>query len=116
MKARLGLPALIVTLALLAGCSQASEPTAGSVYSVDLSPDDFVGAVDNPYFPLTPGATYVYEATTGEGLEHTEIEILFDTRQVMGVRATVVRDTVTLNGQLIEEKYDWYAQDTSGNV
>ena len=116
MKARLGLPALIVTLALLAGCSQASEPTAGSVYSVDLSPDDFVGAVDNPYFPLTPGATYVYEATTGEGLEHTEIEILFDTRQVMGVRATVVRDTVTLNGQLIEETYDWYAQDTSGNV
>jgi len=116
MKARLGLPAVIVTLGLLAGCSQASEPTAESVYSVDLAPDDFVRAVDNPYFPLTPGATYVYEATTGEGLEHTEIEILSDTRQVMGIIATVIRDTVTLNGQLIEDTYDWYAQDTSGNV
>ena len=116
MKARLGDPAVIVTLGLLAGCSRASEPTAESVYTVDLKPDDFVGAVDNPYFPLTPGATYVYEATTGEGLEHTEIEMLSDTRQVMGITATVVRDTVTLDGQLIEDTYDWYAQDTSGRV
>jgi len=45
MKARLGDPAVIVTLGLLAGCSRASEPTAESVYTVDLKPDDFVVGV-----------------------------------------------------------------------
>jgi hypothetical protein len=28
----------------------------------------------------------------------------------------VVRDTVTVNGQVIEDTYDWYAQDSEGNV
>jgi len=33
-----------------------------------------------------------------------------------GVEATVVRDTASLDGVLIEDTYDWYAQDTAGNV
>jgi hypothetical protein len=35
---------------------------------------------------------------------------------VNGVTATVVRDRVFLNGSLIEDTYDWYAQDRAGNV
>jgi hypothetical protein len=34
----------------------------------------------------------------------------------MGVTATVVRDTVTLDGELVEDTLDWYAQDRLGNV
>jgi hypothetical protein len=34
----------------------------------------------------------------------------------MGVKAVVVRDTVTLNGALKEDTFDWYAQDNEGNV
>jgi hypothetical protein len=34
----------------------------------------------------------------------------------MGVPATVVRDTVTVDGELVEDTFDWYAQDTEGNV
>ena len=34
----------------------------------------------------------------------------------MGVSTTVVRDTVTVDGELIEDTYDWYAQDHEGNV
>ena len=33
-----------------------------------------------------------------------------------GVTARVVRDTVTLDGEIVEDTFDWYAQDNDGNV
>ena len=33
-----------------------------------------------------------------------------------GITARVVRDTVTENGDIIEDTFDWYAQDGAGNV
>ena len=35
---------------------------------------------------------------------------------ILGVRCTVVRDTVSENGKPIERTFDWYAQDKKGNV
>jgi hypothetical protein len=44
------------------------EVTEGAVktegeggYNPVINPDDFVEVIDNPYFPLTPGTTFVYE-------------------------------------------------------
>jgi hypothetical protein len=34
----------------------------------------------------------------------------------MGVSTVVVRDTVTADGQVVEDTFDWYAQDRDGNV
>ncbi len=34
----------------------------------------------------------------------------------MGITATVVRDTVTEDGAVIEDTFDWYAQDVDGDV
>ncbi len=34
----------------------------------------------------------------------------------MGVTTTVVRDTEYEDGELVEETFDWYAQDNEGNV
>ena len=34
----------------------------------------------------------------------------------MGVSAAVVRDTVYVDGEIVEDTYDWFAQDTEGNV
>jgi hypothetical protein len=39
-----------------------------------------------------------------------------ETRDVMGVRCVVVRDTATLDGRLIEDTFDWFAQDRTGTV
>lgn len=50
------------------------------------------------------------------GGERIEVMVLTDTRPVMGITATVVRDTVTEGGQLIEDTFDWFAQDVDGNV
>ena len=33
-----------------------------------------------------------------------------------GVNCTVVRDIVSINGKVVEDTYDWYAQDKDGNV
>jgi hypothetical protein len=82
----------------------------------NLTPADFVEVIDNPYLPLIPGTTLVYEGMTEDGLEYVEIKILSETRQVMGITATVVEDTVYADGELVEHTFDWFAQDKDGNV
>ena len=81
-----------------------------------LDPNNFVTKVTNPYFPLKPGTRYIYEAQTEDGLETIEVFVTHETREVMGVATTVVRDTVTIEGELIEDTFDWFAQDKVGNV
>ena len=39
-----------------------------------------------------------------------------ETREILGITATLVRDTVTEDGELVEDTVDWYAQDRDGNV
>ncbi|MCA9637786.1 MAG: hypothetical protein KC420_17285 [Myxococcales bacterium] len=82
----------------------------------DVAAATFVDGVDNPYFPLPVGARWVYEAKGEDGTERIEVSVLPETRVVNGVTAVVVRDTVTVNGEVVEDTWDWYAQDSEGNV
>jgi hypothetical protein len=110
---------IVLTLFLLSGVACAgddSTPPAAESYTVDIVPADFTAVVDNPYYPLTPGTRYVYEGETEEGQERIEIEVLSETKEVMGVETTIVRDTAYLNGEVIEDTFDWFAQDRAGNV
>jgi hypothetical protein len=97
-----------------------AAPMAGATsterYAPKIDPADFSTTIDNPYFPLAPGSRWVYESETNDGLERIVVEVTDDTREVMGVTTVVVRDTVTLDGVVIEDTYDWYAQDVDGNV
>ena len=77
---------------------------------------DFSANVSNPYFTLVPGTKFVYEAVKSEGKEKIEVTVLNETKVVMGVEARVVKDQVFLDGELIEDTLDWYAQDKEGNV
>lgn len=72
--------------------------------------------IDNPFFPLTPGTTRTYQGVTDEGTEQTEVVVTDATKEILGVTCTVVRDTVRLGGEIIEDTFDWFAQDTEGNV
>lgn len=85
-------------------------------YDPGISAEDFVLGVNNKYFTLTPGREYVYEMKTTDGVERVKVTVTGDTRIVDGVVATVVLDRVYFNDDLIEETYDWYAQDKDGNV
>jgi len=73
-------------------------------------------AIDNPYFPLKPGTTLVYEGKTEKGKEHNEVAVSSQTKVIMGVTCVVVNDTVMIDGKLEEATIDWYAQDQKGNV
>ena len=79
---------------------------------VPFDPHDFVAGVDNPFFPLTPGTVLTYS----DGTEIDRVEVTHDTRNILGVVATVVHDRVSVDGALTEDTFDWYAQDHAGNV
>jgi hypothetical protein len=85
---------------------------------VDLDPADFTADVTNPWFPLDPGTRWTYRETTEDG-ETVRVVVTATpvTREIAnGVTARVVRDTVTLDGEVIEDTLDWYAQDEDGTV
>ena len=92
------------------------DPGDGGDYAPDLDPADFVASVDNPYFPLVPGTKWVYEGEDDDETERVEVEVLEETRDIQGITATIVRDTVYVDGEIAEDTYDWFAQDKDGNV
>jgi hypothetical protein len=73
-------------------------------------------AIDNTYLPLIPGTTLTYEAEMDDGVETTITEVLTTTRVVDGVECVVFHDQVFLDGLIIEDTSDWFAQDDEGNV
>jgi len=93
------------------GLPQGSEP-------VDLNPADFTTEIDNPYFPLDPGTRWTYREVDPDGKVKEVVVIVTNATKKLanGVTARVVRDTVTLDGEIIEDTFDWYAQDQEGNV
>ena len=113
---------------LLAACAALAISGVAQAEPVvpDFSAATFVpGApIDNPYFPLVPGTVRRYEADIvdpdepGEDPEELVIEdfVTFDTVVVNGVTAREVRAREFVDGLLVEDTRDWFAQDTAGNV
>jgi hypothetical protein len=91
---------------------------AGAVAAALAGPGDFTTRIDNPYFPLKPGTRQVYRETDPEGHEQrVVVRVTRRTKRVgSGILGRVVRDTVTEDGELVEDTFDWYAQDRKGNV
>jgi hypothetical protein len=86
--------------------------------AVALDPALFAGvAIDNPYWPLARGSHWVYSEDDGEGnVNRVEVTVLDGAKEILGIQATVVHDVVSLDGEILEDTFDWYAQDTFGNV
>lgn len=85
-------------------------------YNPKITPSDFVSEINNKFFTLVPGTTFIYEAETEDGLERIEVYVTNRTKTVLEVNTIEVLDRVWLNDELIEETLDWYAQDMEGNV
>ena len=76
--------------------------------------------INNQYFPLKPGTTFYYKHVELDGGElvyqsiHTSVtsEVKF----IDGANCRVVHDVVFENGEIIEDTYDYYTQDSAGNV
>jgi len=91
-------------------------------YDLSVDPAAFTNstghpnAIDNAYFPLVPGMTWVYDGEKEGAALHDVMTVTSRTRSIMGVIVTVVRDTAWEDGLLAEDTFDWYAQDDAGNV
>ena len=123
MKQTTLLTALVVLVAtLVAGCSSSGEKAGASsekaekTHAPNIDPSNFVGEVDNKYFPLEPGTTFVYEGKDEEGFERIEVTVTNGTKRVMGVDCVVLRDRVWIDRKVVEDTFDWHAQDKEGNV
>jgi hypothetical protein len=123
---RLMVVPLAAALACIAACG--SDDTSGSGSDVpdlpqgdepvDLDPADFTVDIDNELWPMEPGTQWTYREIDEEG---TELEVVVtvssETKEIAnGITARIVRDTVTQDGELVEDTFDWYAQDADGNV
>jgi hypothetical protein len=104
--------------AIAAGCGGGSKTTLpmGSD-QVTLDPAAFTNEITNPYWPMAPGNRWVYRETDGEGGEQkVEVTVTDRRKTITGIEALVVHDVVSEDGQVIEDTYDWYAQDADGNI
>jgi len=94
----------------------------GKPYNPAVNTSDFQAAdgahnvIDNPYYPLRPGTTFVYDGKSEGRAERGVLLVTHDTKVILGVTTTVIRDEVTIEGKRVELTYDWYAQDDAGNV
>jgi hypothetical protein len=79
-------------------------------------PTHFVGAIDNPYFPLPVGRTLVYRGVSDGERQVDRVRVTDETKVIEGITATVAHDVVFTEGTKDEVTNDWYAQDDQGNV
>jgi len=105
-----GLLAIIFAMSTIA-----ATPTRN--VSMEFDPANFAGdPIDNPYFPLEPGTTFIYRGES-EGAPTRDVMTITDqTKEILGVTTTVVHHLSYEDRVLIEETFDWFAQDVDGNV
>ena len=95
---------------------QQTNQTRTEEYSPTINPENFVPIINNPLYTLIPGTSFVYQSQTKDGTEKNITMVTNKTKTILGINAIEVWDRVWLNDSLIEETYDWYAQDKEGNV
>jgi len=108
---------VMIFLGFLIGAAQAGPcelPDFGSaVFTEPL-------IIDNPFWPLVPGTTFVYEPVPNEDNVVNTVTVTGDVKTVTvdgrSIDCRVVYDVETVDGTLSEETFDWYAQDDDGNV
>ncbi|SFM69032.1 hypothetical protein [Methanolobus profundi] len=94
--------------------TMAEDTDEGSDAIID--PADFTDPVGNPYFPLEAGTTFILEGESdGEDIR-VEMYVTDQTKEIMGVTTMVIREREWEDGELVEDTFDWYANDNEGNV
>ena len=117
---------LVGALALLV----ASQARGGGLveYPFDLAEFSTPLLIDNPYWPLLPGARVVYFEESEDECIVNEVLVTSNTKSdfngvYAGLTARVVFDREWLDEDcdggrdvLLESTFDWHAQDDSGNI
>ncbi len=105
---------LIMLMALAALGSGAL--LGGSGAADGANPGRFGARVDNPWFPLLPGTTYIYVGEKNGKAARDIVRVTHRVVDIAGVPCVEVSDRLYLDGRLTERTKDWYSQDRVGNV
>jgi hypothetical protein len=111
----------VLALAACAGGGSKSKSSSASslpqgTKPVQLDPADFTTNIDNPYWPMRPGSHWVYREVENGETQRVDVTVTNQTKTLEGIDARVVHDRVSRNGETLEDTYDWYAQDSAGNL
>jgi hypothetical protein len=93
-----------------------SLAAAAACVSAQAAPPAFAEHVTNPWFPLKPGAVFVYAGEKDGEAGRDVVTVTRRTKVIRGVRCTEVSDRLYEHGRLAERTTDWYAQDAHGTV
>jgi hypothetical protein len=88
----------------------------GAGYHPTVDAGSFTAHVDNDWFPLPVGTTFVYAGVKDGKKALDRVTPSTATRMIAGVRTRVVRDRLFIDGVLEERTSDYFAQDRCGNV
>ncbi len=100
----------------------AYDPPFGAEFAGNFVSPREIGATvaPNPWLPLTAGSEWRYEKTFEEDgevvTESIVVTVTGAVKRIDGIDCAEVRDTVEVDGDLLEDTADWFAQDVHGNV
>jgi hypothetical protein len=111
-----GAVAVIAVTVVATVPASSAPPGSQSCPKPPALPNQWASQIDNPYLPLEPGTTLTYRGKV-EGKNVTDVfAITNQTKLIEGVNARVIHDQVFRGGNLVEDTFDWFAQDADGNV
>ena len=106
--------ALAIVLPSIVNASSSNDAS----YEPHLKASDFTTKIDNRYFPLPVGWTWIYKGVKEGKPQIDRVTVTSMTKRVAeGITTRAISDVAkTPHGQLLEKTTDWYAQDKRGNV
>lgn len=107
-----------------------AAPAVPATVTIPFDADNFSDPldIDNPYWPLEPGTTFIYKAETPDGCEWDVFTVTSDTKLITiegeSVTTRVIEDLAyedadcggPVDGEVVEKTFDWHAQDDAGNI
>jgi hypothetical protein len=106
----------LLPLTVLLAAAIAAAAVFAATAAADVDPSNFVRKVDNPWYPLQPGTTYVFRGVEDGKPMRDVVAVTTRRKKILGVSCIVVRDIVYVDGRPTEVTSDWFAQDRKGNV
>jgi hypothetical protein len=104
------------TRSILIGAAFAAALAVATTGAAGTAGTGFSARVDNAWFPLKPGTTYVYRGVKDGKPARDAVIVTRRTKVIHGAPCRAVSDRLYLNGRLEERTTDWYSQDGRGNV
>ena len=112
MLIRAALAGGVIALTVLGGFGSSAKSATPRL----PKPSEFTTRIDNAWFPLIAGTSYVYRGVKDGHPSRDVFAVTHHVRTVDGVRCVVIQDRLYLSGSLRERTTEWFSRDKQGNV